>query len=379
MALKKLKKRKDRKLYQPGGMYSNNTIPAGLSTTNIVKEESDPNVLRAQEEKLTRDTTLLQEQASKVSDQIEQDKQFDDQKIEAAGANATAGLDAGVGGLTQIAGAFVKPENAKKSINPFQAAGDAYRGVKAAKGTVKAAQGFNKAKTAFDMSQKLKGAKDFATIGKTSLDYGKKGINLINNTQKGLKGAKLATTIGKDGFASVNAGTQALAKGSAIGAGLKSFATSGAGIGTIASLAGAGVSKLADDGDATTMKFGEGAGATLSGIGTGIGAAATTAMLAGSTLGPVGTLVGGTLGAIYGLGKGLIQRGKARREKRQIENKRKASINKFNTKQKSTFLTAQAGVRAAELKSKTFSGYDLGKNTTAMLGGLRMGTPRYGN
>ena len=358
MALKKLKKRKDRKLYQPGGMYSNNTVPAGLSTTNIVKEESDPNVLRAQEEKLTRDTTLLQEQASKVSDQIEQDKQFDDQKINAAGANATAGLDAGVSGLTQIADAFVKPENRTKSSNPLSSGLAAGRITKASNLASKA--------TTFNAST---------------------GVNAITNAKAATKAVNLAQKAGGQVMSSAetgktivtNAAGNIVKQGSSIGAGLKSFATSGAGIGMIASGVGMGVSKLSDDGDATTMNFGEGAGKTLSGIGTGIGAAATTAMLAGSTLGPVGTLIGAGLGAVYGLGKGLIQRGKARREKRQLENKRKASINKFNTKQKSTFLTAQAGVRAAELKSKTFSGYDLGKNTTAMLGGLRMGTPRYGN
>jgi hypothetical protein len=358
MALKKLKKRKDRKLYKPGGMYSSNTIPAALSTTNIVQEESDPQVLRAQEEKLTRDTTLLQEQASKVSDQIEQDKQFDDQKIEAAGANATAGLDAGVSGLTQIADKFIKPENRSKTSNPFASAVSAGRITKASNLAAKA--------TTFNAST---------------------GVNAITNAKAASKAASLAQKAGGSVMSSAetgktivtNAAGNIVKQGSSIGAGLKSFATSGAGIGTIASLAGAGVSKLADDGDATTMKFGEGAGATLSGIGTGIGAAATTAMLAGSTLGPVGTLVGGTLGAIYGLGKGLVQRGKARREKRQIENKRKREINKFNTEQKSTLLTSQAGVRAAQLKSKTFSGYDLGRNTTAMLGGLRMGIPRYGN
>ena len=38
----------------------------------------------------------------------------------------------------------------------------------------------------------------------------------------------------------------------------------------------------------------------------------------------------------------------------------------------------QANVRAGALKQKTYSGYDLGRNISAQLGGLRMGTPRYG-
>ena len=393
MALKKLTKRKDKKkLYQPGGMYSNNTIPAALSTTNIVQQESDPSILQAKQKKLEQETQLLQEQAAQASEKIEQDREIADQQIEMAGANATAGVDAGVDGLKNIADKFVKPEAKKKANNPFANAMNAYKSVKQAKNTVKAAEGFNQAKTAFDVSRKLSGAtKDFGNL-KSTLDLSSslnkvkglstnlnKGLSLAKNTQTGLKGAQLATTYGKDGYAAVNASTQALSKGSAIGAGLKNFATSGAGIGTIASLAGAGVSKLSDDGDATTMNFGEGTGKTLSGIGTGIGAAATTAMLAGSALGPVGTLVGAGLGAIYGLGKGFIQRGKARREKRKLARKEKAEINAFQDKQKSKFLTAQSNVRASELKSKTFSGYDLGVNTTAKLGGLRLGMPRYGN
>lgn len=392
MALKKLTKRKDKKkLYQPGGMYSNNTIPAALSTTNIVQEESDPSILQDKEKKLEQETKLLQEQSAQASQQIEQDKELADQQVEIAGENATAGVDAGVSGLKNIADKFVKPEAKKKSINPFADAIGAYKGVRAAKSAVKAAEGFNKAKSAFDVSRKLSGAtKDFGNL-KSTFDLGSnlnkvkglstnvnKGISLAKNTKTGLEGTKLTTTFGKDGYAAVNASTKALSKGSAIGAGLKSFAKSGAGIGTIASLAGAGVSRLSDDGDATTMNFGEGAGKTLSGIGTGIGAAATTAMLAGSALGPLGTLIGGGLGALYGLGKGFIQRGKARREKRQLARERDTKINAFQDKQKSRLLTAQANVRASELKSKTFSGYDLGENTTAKLGGLRLGIPRYG-
>ena len=130
-----------------------------------------------------------------------------------------------------------------------------------------------------------------------------------------------------------NAAGDIVKQGSSIGAGLKNFASSGAGIGTISALAGAGITKLSDDNDATTMNFGEGTGKTLSGIGTGIGAAATAAMLAGSTLGPLGTLIGGGLGALYGLGKGFIQRGKARREKREAERAEKKYLSDFNTKQ----------------------------------------------
>ena len=392
MALKKLIKRKNKKKrYQPGGMYSNNTIPTALSTTNLVQQESDPNILKAQEEKLEQTSAKLQEQAQAASEKIEQDKELADQQIEIAGENATAEVDAGVSGLKNIADKFVKPEAKKKAGNPFANAIGAYKGVRAAKSAVKAAEGFNKAKSAFDVSRKLSGAtKDFGNL-KSTLDLGSnlnkvkglstnvnKGISLAKNTKTGLEGTKLTTTFSKDGYAAVNASTKALSKGSAIGAGLKSFVKSPAGIGTIASLAGAGVTKLADDDDATTMTFGEGTGKTLSGIGTGIGAATTAAMLTGSALGPVGTLVGAGVGALYGLGKGFIERGKARRKERKLENERKAFTTKANKNTSERFAAAAGAVRSANLKRKMVSGYDLGRNTTAMLGGLRLGTPRYG-
>lgn len=356
MALKKLKKRKDRKLYQPGGMYSSNTIPSALSTTNIVQEESDPTVLQAKEDKLARDTTLLQEQSSNVASKIEQEKEFDNQKINAAGANATAGVDAGVSGLTQIADKFVSPEKRATGANPFAAAANASRITRAS-----------------NIAQKATTYKD--------------GINAITNAKAATKAATLAQKAGGSVMSSAttgktivtNAAGEIVKQGSGLAAGAKSFLSSGAGIGTVASLAGAGVSKLADDGDATTMNFGEGTGKTLSGIGAGLGAAATAGMLMGSAVPVVGNIIGAGVGALYGLGKGLLQRNKARREKRSIERERKDRINKFEGKQKSKMLTARAGVRAAQLKSKTFSGYDLGVNTTARLGGLRMGIPRYGN
>ena len=35
-------------------------------------------------------------------------------------------------------------------------------------------------------------------------------------------------------------------------------------------------------------------------------------------------------------------------------------------------------VRAGQLRQKTYSGYDLGQNVMAKMGGMRMGMPRYG-
>ena len=37
----------------------------------------------------------------------------------------------------------------------------------------------------------------------------------------------------------------------------------------------------------------------------------------------------------------------------------------------------QSAVRAGNIRQKTYSGYDLGRNVVAQLGGMRMGVPRY--
>ena len=43
-----------------------------------------------------------------------------------------------------------------------------------------------------------------------------------------------------------------------------------------------------------------------------------------------------------------------------------------------SFGSQLAAVRAGETAQKTYSGYDLGRNVTAQMGGMRMGMPRYG-
>ena len=134
------------------------------------------------------------------------------------------------------------------------------------------------------------------------------------------------------------------------------------GVGAIASIAGEGLKMASDDQDATTMNVGETVGSGLSGIGTGIGAAMTTAALLGSSLGPVGTAAGVVGGALYGLGKGLITRGKARREEKKAERKKQQEVSK---------LGSQARLEA--LKSKEYSGFDFGADVRRSGGYYQMG------
>jgi len=183
----------------------------------------------------------------------------------------------------------------------------------------------------------------------------------------------------------VEGGSQAASKLAGVGGAgvqgagtLAKFASSGAGLGIIASAAGYGVSKLSDDGDATKSNFGEYSGSILAGAGTGASI--------GSMFGPVGTAAGAIVGAGYGAVKQYVGTRKAKRAKAEAERKRALEVGKYNKDVKANILNARAGVRAGEIEQKTYSGYDLGNNVVAKyggkrmynLGGMQMGMPRYG-
>ena len=135
---------------------------------------------------------------------------------------------------------------------------------------------------------------------------------------------------------------------------------------------------LSDDKDATTLNFGEGAGSTLAGIGTGIGAAAGVGAAMGTAVPLVGNIIGAGLGAAYGLGSALVNRNKAREAERKQRADRIAKVEEHNQKVQENVLSATAAARAGELQQKTYSGYDLGRNVVAQMGGMRLGVPRYG-
>tara|TARA_R110000787_G_scaffold84246_2_gene180744 strand:+ start:1354 stop:2418 length:1065 start_codon:yes stop_codon:yes gene_type:complete len=352
---KKLKKRKN--LYATGGMYASNTIPAGLTTTNLVADESNPEVLQAREQQFSEQQLSLQSTTKDASEQIKEDEINANQDIEQAAAQSNAQFATGEGVLKTLQQKIKNPENRSKTSNPFASALNAGRITKAS-----------------NLAQK-------ATAGNSA------GMNLITNAKAADKAVNLAQKAGGSVMSSAetgktivtNAAGNVVKQGSSIGAGLKNFATSGAGIGTIASLAGAGVKKLSNDNDATTMNFGEGTGEVLAGVGTGIGAAALAGAAMGSAVPVIGNIIGGVAGAAYGLIKGLTARNKARRAKKRAEAQKAKYVSKVNKNTKTQFATGLSSVRSSELKSKTFSGYDQGFNTTAKTGGLRLGMPRYGN
>ena len=186
--------------------------------------------------------------------------------------------------------------------------------------------------------------------------------------------ANTGTTVGAEiGKTAVKEGTSKLAGVGGAGAagttGLAKFATSGAGLGTIASLAGMGISKLSDDGDPTKSNFGEYSGSILSSAGTGAGI--------GSLLGPVGTAVGAGIGALYGAGKQFFGTRKAKREERRLARAKKKKVDKYNKELVTNLASANAQARAGEIEQKTYSGYDLGRNVVARYGGNRLQMPKY--
>jgi hypothetical protein len=140
-------------------------------------------------------------------------------------------------------------------------------------------------------------------------------------------------------------------------------AATGGGIGTVAALAGKGISHLSDDDDATKWNAGEVTGDIMSAAGTG---AAWGSMIPG-----IGTAIGAGIGGLYGLGKGLVQRRKARREEEELRNERVKENREGNFEASKNFAGHRARARSAEVDAKTYSGYDLGRNTVARYGGLK--------
>ncbi len=332
--------------YQGGGlatppMYGANTMPGSQETAAITYTEADPSKLKALEEQLkeTQESTQYMDKAEAnmakqqaTIDSIEQSLGqglekaeelgvFD--KLKARGAQKAAdklGREALAKGTTLAGGVSddalqaLAPKLFEKSITP---------GIQSATSSLPSSlANFTAAPLQVGQS------------GATSLipsSMGTQGANLLNT------GANVGASAGKGLIGSVGPG----------------------GVGAIASLAGEGIKMASDDQDATTMNTGESIGSGLSGIGTGIGAAMTTAALMGTSLGPLGTAAGAIGGAVYGLGKGLISRGKARREMKKAEKKQERDEQNIASAQK-----------LEALKSRMYSGYDMGADI-AEYGGVR--------
>lgn len=410
--------------FQGGGQYQDNTVAAagqgGKGTTSsIVFQESDPAVLQAKIQAMQEEKERLRAEGDQAAGTIQELKATGEQAAVDAAANVGAKAEA-IGGLgsealnlADEAGAFEKIQERGKLRDEARiesavtSAGQGMSTAMADKANQQLIEKFGPdvfSKThSADELVKIKNFQNWGTTegmsgltpdmtgGGTAIDLtgtsaqtpsyswnpsgggapsaptpipGSENVIEIAN-QPGSVVESVGTVGGNQAAAS--AAGRFAAEG--VGTGVGKWATSGAGLGTLASLAGTGVKMLSDDDDATTMNFGEGAGAALAGAGTGMGAAATAGALYGSSLGPVGTAVGAGLGAIYGLGKGIYQRNKARKAKRKYEQKVKARKDKFNKELMSRYGAHAAATRGAEMAQKTYSGYDLGRNVTYRLGG----------
>jgi len=387
---KKSSKIKRKNKYAVGGMYQENMIPPGIgSTSNTVYQESDPALQEQRRKALADKTEGAIEKSSEMAEEIKADKEGDAAAANEAKAQSDSNFNSFSSAAQTFADAGKSLNKSKEVANPFRAAADVYKNARRAKETVRGVDAFNTGKAfmdsqkiardgmqSFKMAKDIKASKDaISGLGqaKTLTMDGLKTAKQVKDagafgTATLGKGAELSTSIGAGGNMAASAGTQALAKGSAIGKGLKSFATSGAGLGTIASLAGMGVSKLSDDNDATKSNFGEYSGSILSGAGTGASI--------GSVIPGVGTAIGAGIGALYGAGKQFFGTRKAKREERIREKDRRRRIGEFN-KDVTEDLASQSGrARVGEIRQKTYSGYDLGRNTTAKTGGYR-NMPKY--
>ena len=325
------------------GQIGSGGAPVG-STSTIVEQESNPELQEARLQNLTEQQQLLLQQQQQVEAQAVQEEAeneiINEQKLLQANAEqqntlntAEQATSAGVKLGAELLAPNVVEANKLKNANVYSQLGsDIMKGFKSMKPVTQYAQ-------------------------------------LPGTVSGSMNSAGFATTAipGQTVAAGRMAGTGFKAGLGQIGQGIGRFAKTGAGIGTIASLAGAGIKRLSDDNDATTLNFGEGAGGVLSSAGQG--------MALGSMLGPVGTAVGGIGGALWGLGKGLWSRNKARRTERDLEQEsnqaQSQSINRFNEDLTSNYGSALSSIRQGELAQKSISGQDLGYNLVAREGGVR--------
>ena len=349
---------------QTGGMYENTVSAAGQGgpqlgvSSTIVGQETDPAIQQARLQGLQQSTETLGGESQDLIGQTRQQESIDQQQAEVEGMQAEQQSQQQTSALEGIAGQTA--QTIGQNLYPNQGGG---------LGTaVKVAQGAAKAQRA-------------ANFGMQATAANMDGMNLITNTAKATKamsalpeGANLMSSATTGKTIVVDAGGNVIkGGGSAIGAGLKSFATSGAGLGTIANLAGRGISKLSDDNDATKSNVGEYSGSILQSAGTG-------ATIGSFFPGP-GTAIGAVIGAGIGAGKQYFGTKKAKEAKQKYEGesrvRRNKGIRELNETVGSLYGSHMSSTRAGNLAQKTVSGQNLGRNVTYKHGGMMMGMPRY--
>ena len=358
MKLKKLKKGKKKAYksrYQAGGMYGSNTVSsAGQgnvgNTSNIVYQESNPAILEEKLKAKKANEQLLMQQSSDMAAKVEQMDAQAEADIQTA-ADKVKAKDQATSSIIQSS---IKAGKTTGLIDKKAGSLGLSDAAKAYKGARLATQGANLSQTA------IAGAKGT----KFAADAAKQGYQVMSS-------AKTGKTILVDGAGN------AVKAGSGVGSGLSALNNANV-YALAANYAGKGIKSIYDDDDATTWTAGEATGDTLSKAGEYAGYGA----MLGSVVPGVGNALGAGVGAIIGTGVGIYQgltgRKKARKQEAKAEEARNKKVGKYNKDLTSRFLAQQSNVQAARLKQKQYSGYDLGKNVVAQLGGMRMGMPRYG-
>lgn len=337
------------RMYQNAGMYGPNTLSAAgqgtgpqLGTTStIVGSEVDPQLQQQRMQGLQQQSQALTQEANVLGQETQRQKMLDEQKAEQEAAQAgmmaegKADAIAGqVGNIAQTVGSKLFPTQGGGVQAAAQAGQNIYRLQKAA--------------------------------------------NIAQNVDQAANAAQLASkaggTINAAGQVVDASGAVVEAGGSALGAGLKSFATSGAGLGTIASLAGSGISRLADDNDPTNVTTGEYIGSALEYGGKG-------ATIGSFFPGP-GTAIGAGIGTLYGIGKEAFGAKSAQTAQDQYEAestmRRNQGIYDLNKRVGSLYGGHMSQLAAGNLAQKTISGQNLGRNIMYRGGGMMMRMPRYG-
>ena len=377
MAKKKIKRKyksRYKRKYATAGMYQDNTIQAagqgGVgSTANIVFGENNPAVVQQAKNFLAdqkRDAIETNKQVASEDQNIDDKALADMQAIKQKQMKNDAMVSAGMGTIKE---GLTKTGLLKKQKGIF---GSLKEGIKA---------------------YKAQRAANLLAKGQKGISQGVQTLKQAKQTAKGLKLAKESVDAAKGtgDLLKVGAGTSQVAQGAATagktGSALSAGVSAAANVNVIAAAAnygGKAIKKWQDDDDETTWTAGEATGDILGDAGEYAGYGA----MIGSVVPGIGTAIGAGVGAVVGAGKAVWQNLAARRKARRVEGLAKqrklAKVDKYNKEVKENILSAESATRAHEMKEKTYSGYDLGRNVTAKYGGIyanggmKMGVPRYG-
>jgi len=430
---------KRKKKYAPGGMYESNSISTsgqgGAGTTeSTVYEEANPQVLEAAKNAKLKNDEVLTQNANTAAADIQTTKQQDLDAVDADAADrqaqnlqidATAGkaiktlTNDGKGGAIENAKGQLKDgkqvvktaamklfrkkaiaESKKKAAESI--AGEGFGNVARQKSSELvskqlAEQVTNKGtEIAIDKGSNMGMNWGADQASKFALDKGKdviidKAKDVALNKGKEViadKVKEVAINKGKDLLVD-KVGEEATKKAAELAAqklletGAKEGVKAAAGstinpnpYAMAANLAGTAISMGSNDNDATTWNAGEASGDILAKAGSYAGYGAMIGSVVPGVGNAVGAVVGGVIGAGVATWQGLTNRGKARKEKKAAEDKALVKANETNTKTTTAFTSQLSRTRAAEMKAKTYSGYDLGNNVSAKKGGFKQ-LPNY--